>query len=147
MTMKTSTETMLSGPCFCGAVKWQSTEPMLWAALCHCEDCRRAASSDYVSWFGVKQDAVLWHGPGKSYAASQKVIRSFCGDCGAPTSFESQIFPDETHLYAAPSMTPALIALPRIFFGRNVYLGRTSLMHYPSTSKGYSTRRKAGKNY
>ena len=105
--MTISTQDVLSGQCFCGAVTWKSTEGMLWAAICHCEDCRRAASSDYVSWFGVKQDAVVWQGPRNSYASSQKVIRSFCGDCGAPTSFESQIFPGETHLYAATLDDPS----------------------------------------
>lgn len=73
---------------------------MLWAAMCHCEDCRRAASSDYVSWFGVKRNTVIWQGPRKCYRSSNAVTRSFCDNCGAPTSFESEVFPDETHLYA-----------------------------------------------
>ncbi|MEN0040305.1 MAG: GFA family protein [Pseudomonadota bacterium] len=73
---------------------------MLWAALCHCEDCRRAASSDYVSWFGVKRDTVVWTGPRRCYTSSKAVTRSFCGDCGSPLSFETEVFEDETHLYA-----------------------------------------------
>ena len=91
----------LTGRCFCGAVTWQASSPMLWAAMCHCEDCRRAASSDYVSWFGVSRHTVTWHGPRKCYSSSNEVTRSFCRNCGAPTSFETEVFPDETHLYAA----------------------------------------------
>ena len=98
----------LSGTCFCGAVQWRANPPILWAALCHCEDCRRAASSDYVSWFGVSKESVVWTGPRKTYASSAKVTRSFCSDCGAPLSFETQVFPDETHLYAASLDDPSI---------------------------------------
>jgi hypothetical protein len=73
---------------------------MLWAAMCHCEDCRRAASSDYVSWFAVRREDVTWQGPRKCYRSSSKVTRSFCECCGTPTSFETEVFADETHLYA-----------------------------------------------
>lgn len=90
----------LTGHCFCGAVVWRAAGPMLWAALCHCEDCRRAASSDYVSWFGVKRQSVVWQGPRSFHDSSEKVTRSFCKYCGTPTSFETDVFPDETHLYA-----------------------------------------------
>ena len=89
---------------------------MLWAALCHCEDCRRAASSDYVSWFGVLRDKVTWDGPRKTYKSSAKVVRSFCDECGSPLSFETEVFPDETHLYAASLDTPELYHPTRHIF-------------------------------
>lgn len=98
----------LAGHCFCGAVRWRANGPMLWAALCHCEDCRRAASADYVSWFGVDRKAVVWEGPRLCYHSSAKVTRSFCGDCGTPLSFETEVFPEETHLYAVTLDDPTL---------------------------------------
>lgn len=97
----------LTGRCLCGALKWHGQGPMLWAAICHCEDCRRAASADYVSWFGLPRDAVTWEGPRVCFKSSEKVTRSFCGKCGAPASFESEVFPDETHLYAPSLDDPA----------------------------------------
>ena len=96
----------LSGRCFCGATRWRARGDILWAALCHCEDCRRAASSDYVSWFGVERRGVTWDGPRRCYHSSPGVTRSFCRDCGAPMSFETDVFPDETHLYAASMDQP-----------------------------------------
>jgi len=36
------------------------------------------------------------------------VVRSFCGECGAPLSFESKVFPEEVHLYAVTLHDPAL---------------------------------------
>lgn len=98
----------LSGSCFCGKCKWNATTPILWAALCHCEDCRRAASSDYVSWLGVLRQSVAWSGPRKTYKSSAKVERTFCEDCGAPLSFETDVFPEETHLYAVTMNQPDL---------------------------------------
>lgn len=90
----------LSGKCFCGKVNWRAKGEMLWAAICHCEDCRKAASSDSVSWFGVFKDKVEWSGERQFYKSSAKVVRSFCGSCGAPLTFESEVFPEETHIYA-----------------------------------------------
>lgn len=76
--------------------------------LCHCEDCRRAASSDYVSWFGVERALTRWSGPRRRYSSSPGVVRSFCGECGAPLSFETEVLPEEVHLYAATLDDPAL---------------------------------------
>lgn len=80
----------------------------MWAALCHCEDCRRAASSDYVSWFGVDREGVTWTGLLQTYQSSTHARRGFCGHCGSPLSFETDIFPSETHLYAVTLDDPAL---------------------------------------
>jgi len=91
----------LSGRCFCGALTWRCAGPILWAAICHCDDCRRAASSDFVSWFGVNGCQLSWCGPRSTYKSSSRVVRSFCTNCGAPASFETEVFPDEVHLYAA----------------------------------------------
>ncbi|WP_370816398.1 GFA family protein [Jannaschia formosa] len=89
-----------SGRCFCGAVRWRSNGPILWAAICHCADCRRAASADYVSWLGVARATLTWDGPRRLLQSSVGVSRSFCGACGSPMSFETAVFRKETHLYA-----------------------------------------------
>lgn len=93
--------TALSGRCMCGATTWTATTQIIWAAICHCEDCRKAASCDHVSWFGLERRAVNWKGPRKCFKSSELVVRSFCQDCGSPMSFETEIFESETHLYAA----------------------------------------------
>ena len=91
----------ISGHCQCGQLSWQSNGSMLWSVFCHCNDCRRAASSDYVSWFGVLRSTLTWSGERQFYGSSPGVVRSFCGVCGSPVSFETEVFPDETLLYAA----------------------------------------------
>ena len=84
---------------------------MLWAVLCHCEDCQRAASADYVSWFGLPKDSVVWEGPRKLYKSSEMATRSFCENCGTPMSYETSQMPDETHLYA-PSLDDRALYRP-----------------------------------
>ena len=98
----------ISGRCFCGQLTYAAQAPILWAAVCHCEDCRRAASADYVSWFGVKKTGVTWTGKRTVYSSSPGVERSFCPACGSPMSFETEVFEDETHLYAPTLDDPAL---------------------------------------
>lgn len=85
----------------CGETRYQVKGEMLWTALCHCEDCQRAASSDYVSWFGAEERDTNWVGPLRTFCSSKGVTRSFCGTCGTPMAFESEKFPTEVHLYAA----------------------------------------------
>ncbi|NBB92155.1 MAG: hypothetical protein GVY32_03180 [Gammaproteobacteria bacterium] len=84
----------LSGRCFCGAVRWASDGAILWAAICHCTDCRRAASADYVSWFGVRRCTLSWEGPWQVRHSCEGIARSFCGNCGSPMSFETAVFPE-----------------------------------------------------
>mgnify|MGYP006292142163 FL=1 len=98
----------LTGRCFCGAVKWRSSGSILWAAICHCVDCRRAASADHVSWFGVKRSGLSWEGPRRVLQSSERVLRSFCSGCGSPMSFETAVFPEETHLYANSLEEPSV---------------------------------------
>jgi len=97
----------LSGRCFCRAVTWSLGSEPLWAAHCHCEDCRRAASSDYVSWLGVLRTDLSWTGPIERFTSSPGVTRGFCKECGSPAFFQTEVFPDETHLYAATLEDPS----------------------------------------
>ena len=89
------------GHCLCGAVKYRSDAQVLWAGHCHCDSCRRANSALIVSFFGVPRDSVTWTGDIRVYASSHNVQRGFCGTCGAQMYYHTDIWPDETHLFAA----------------------------------------------
>lgn len=91
----------LTGRCACGAVTWRSAGPVLWAGHCHCESCRRAASSPLTSFFGVPKDSLVWTGLVTARVSSKGVERGHCGVCGVPLYYHSMAWPDETHLYAA----------------------------------------------
>ena len=89
------------GRCLCGAVRYRLTAPPKWTALCHCDSCRRAASSPVVAWMGFRTEDVIWSGDRTVFRSSEIAQRSFCPRCGSPMSFESTAWPGEIHLYAA----------------------------------------------
>ncbi|EFO31608.1 glutathione-dependent formaldehyde-activating GFA [Roseibium sp. TrichSKD4] len=135
----------LKGRCYCGAVSWQAKGPILWSALCHCEDCRQAASSDYVSWFGIERSSVIWNGPRQMYQSSAKVLRSFCSDCGSPLSFETEVFPEETHIYAATMENPSAYQPEAHIFWSERVPWLTLSDDLPKHPKGLQAAAEAGK--
>ena len=99
---------MLKGQCFCGQVRWETDSPVLWAGHCHCESCRRATSAPFTSFFGVARDGVRWAGELAEYETSGGAVRrQFCPACGTQMTYQSEAWPDETHLYAATLDDPA----------------------------------------
>ena len=88
------------GRCQCGAVRYRLTSDPKWTALCHCESCRRAASTPIVAWMGFETAHVHWSGERAFYKSSQIATRGFCPKCGTQMSFESTTWPGEIHLYA-----------------------------------------------
>lgn len=98
----------LTGRCACGAVRWASPGPVLWAGHCHCESCRRATSSPMTSFFGVPRASVTWQGAlCNVFSSDGRVRRQFCATCGSPMTYQFEGWPDETHLYAATLDDPA----------------------------------------
>ncbi len=100
---------VLTGRCLCGAVTWATEADVLWAGHCHCESCRRATAAPMTSFFGVPRDSVQWNGHMSAIGTSGgRVTRLFCAACGTQMTYQSQAWPDETHLYAATMDDPAL---------------------------------------
>lgn len=101
----------LSGRCFCGAVQWVCNQDVLWAGHCHCDSCRRACSAPFTSFFGVHRLSVTWSGQMVDHTTSGgRVRRQFCAACGSPMTYQNDIWPDETHLYAATLDNPEKFA-------------------------------------
>ncbi|MEM8980129.1 MAG: GFA family protein [Pseudomonadota bacterium] len=95
-----------SGRCLCGAVRYEVQTQPKWTALCHCESCRRSASSPVVAWMGFAPKHVDWTGERTFYQSSETAQRGFCAICGSQMSFESTAWPGEIHLYAASLEQP-----------------------------------------
>ncbi|SLN22841.1 Glutathione-dependent formaldehyde-activating enzyme [Falsiruegeria litorea R37] len=93
--------TKRTGRCACGAVTWQTSGPVLWAGHCHCDSCRRASAAPVTSFFGVPRDRVTWTGEITDRQSSDGVHRGFCASCGSQLYYQADVWPDETHLFAA----------------------------------------------
>lgn len=84
---------MLTGNCFCGAVKYDVNQDIDTVVFCHCSRCRRESASAYNAITIIPASAL-------TVTEGQSVIkkyskdgtdRHFCGDCG------SQIFSEGPH--------------------------------------------------
>jgi hypothetical protein len=56
---------MLLGKCYCGAVEYVVADQFLYAAYCHCPDCRRTTGSAFKPFAGIERDKLtLTNGQG-----------------------------------------------------------------------------------
>jgi len=80
---------IVTGSCFCGAVKFEIELPTLFCGHCHCSMCRRPHGASFVTWTGVPPERFRITAGEQDIArfgSSEKGTRSFCRNCG------SQIF-------------------------------------------------------
>ncbi len=47
---------MLSGKCFCGAVRYTVADAFLYAMNCHCSQCRQTTGSAFKPMAGIERD-------------------------------------------------------------------------------------------
>jgi hypothetical protein len=51
-----TSDRMLAGKCRCGAVQYQVADAFLYAANCHCSQCRAATGSAFKSFAGIEKE-------------------------------------------------------------------------------------------
>jgi hypothetical protein len=75
----------LTGKCFCGAVSYEVADEFLYAANCHCSNCRRTTGSAFKPFAGIERDKfqlavnndrLLIYGDASGHDAH-------CGRCGS----------------------------------------------------------------
>lgn len=87
---------MLTGGCFCGAIRYEAGGEPWNASACHCSICRRTSAAAVVAWFTVKPGAFRFvTGTPTRFRSSDHATRSFCPSCGTPLTFQSTHYPDE----------------------------------------------------
>ncbi|MER8978495.1 GFA family protein [Mesorhizobium sp. M0870] len=75
----------LTGKCFCGAVHYEVTDEFIYAANCHCSDCRRTTGSAFKPFAGIEREKlVLTEGEDKLLIfGDQSGHNAHCGRCGS----------------------------------------------------------------
>ncbi len=91
----------LRGHCYCGAVQFEISGEPSWVCYCHCDSCRRHTASVVTTYAQFHLDQVNFtHAQPSSYVTDlNNVKRSFCGECGSPISYESNISENEIFMY------------------------------------------------
>lgn len=96
------------GQCHCGRVRFVARFPSRFCCHCHCQSCRQAHSSGFVTWIGFKAEQVgVVSGADElaAYESSPGTRRTFCRVCGTKLFFESSRWPGETHIALAAFTT------------------------------------------
>ena len=87
---------MLSGGCYCGAIRYEANGTPFNATNCHCSICRRTTGAPFVTWFSVSRgDFRLVKGEPRRFNSTAQGVRSFCARCGTQLTFQHAEFSDE----------------------------------------------------
>jgi hypothetical protein len=76
---------MLAGKCLCGAVHYAVADEFLYAANCHCSNCRRATGSAFKPFAGIEREKLrLTAGADKVMIfGDERANDTHCGRCGS----------------------------------------------------------------
>ena len=86
--MQAMQDRMLTGGCQCGATRYEITNGLGRASICHCRMCQKAFGNAFAPL--VTARGLRWlSGEPKRFRSSNKAQRGFCGDCGTPLTYEA----------------------------------------------------------
>jgi len=99
------------GGCLCGAIRYRAAGASTALTLCHCRSCRRAAGAPSVAWAVFRSaDFSFVSGEPKRFHSSPGVVRTFCGDCGTPLTYQCESRPDSIDVTTATLDQPDAFA-------------------------------------
>jgi hypothetical protein len=88
------TDSAIEGGCLCGAVRYRVTGQATARALCHCRSCRLASGAPSVAWAVFEAtDFAFVSGQPARFRSSSGVVRTFCGRCGTPLTYQAESRP------------------------------------------------------
>ena len=85
-----SSTKIMTGHCYCGAIKFETSGDPVNVSHCHCESCRRHTGSAMITFASFRPEDIKFTGnqPTK-FTTDDTVSRGFCSRCGSPISYES----------------------------------------------------------
>ena len=90
---------MLTGGCYCKAIRYRVPEQVFNSTNCHCDMCRGTTGAPCVAWFSVPAgDFELLSGTPTSFRSSSHATRTFCPACGTQLTFVDDASPGETDI-------------------------------------------------
>ncbi len=80
-------QSLHTGSCRCGAVRFEASADPDHVSYCHCADCRKATGAPVSAFVGFMADEVTITGDVLRTFDNGAVTRSFCGVCGSPVAY------------------------------------------------------------
>jgi hypothetical protein len=78
-------DTLVTGGCQCGAVRYRATAMLDNAHICHCRMCQKATGNLFAALVAAPDDALSWvKGQPSLFRSSSEAERGFCAACGTP---------------------------------------------------------------
>lgn len=116
-------QTVYTGGCLCGAVRYEARGEPLYAGHCYCEDCRKASGSGFIPFMGYARESVRFSGQPRQFtskaANGNDAVRNFCGVCGGLV-FGGTVGKDRQFTIYAGSLDDPTAFRPRVaIFTRN----------------------------
>jgi len=110
---------MLSGRCQCGAVRYQVADEFIYAANCHCSQCRAATGSAFKAFAGIEREQLtITEGEDNLLVfGTDKLNDTRCGTCG---SFLFSVVRDGGYVHVAMG---SLVDAPAIRPAGHIFVG------------------------
>ncbi len=83
-------ETIRTGGCACGAVRFTTTGEPRRSGLCHCLTCQKAHGAPFYPFVVFARDQVELSGPVASWQSTPAYDRRFCTACGSRVASTSE---------------------------------------------------------
>jgi hypothetical protein len=101
---------MLTGGCFCSAIRYEAGGTPFHETNCHCSICRRTTGAPFVTWFSVRSaDFRIVKGQPARFDTTEKGTRSFCPRCGTQLTFQHADFGHEIDVTTSSLDNPELV--------------------------------------
>jgi hypothetical protein len=110
---------VLAGKCRCGAVRYEVADAFLYAANCHCSECRAATGSAFKTFAGIERDKLTIRQGLDDIAVfgEDDLNDTRCGACG---SFLFSVVRDGAFVHVAMG---SLVDAPTIRPTEHIFVG------------------------
>lgn len=96
---------LITGGCMCGDVKFEISQSAIGTGLCHCRMCQRFNSAPFAAWAVFPLESVRFTGTApKRYKSSPIAECGFCGNCGSSLTMQWLQPPSEILAILIPSL-------------------------------------------
>ena len=100
-------QSLHTGGCRCGAVRFEAAGEPNHISYCHCDDCRRATGAPVSAFVGFHAEDVRLGGEALRTFENGAVTRSFCSTCGSPIAYLDQRLADRVYFMLGAMDMPA----------------------------------------